>query len=269
MGRTNGVGIHHTVTQGERMAIAHRRIGTGPVRVIVLHDWFGTSDNWGSVLDYLDPKGFSYAFLDYRGYGRRRDVPGRYTLPEIADDVLGLADELGWDTFSLLGHSMGGKAVQQVLVRAPERIEKLIGLCPVPAAPYAMDDATHALFYGAAGDPAKRRTILDLVTGHRASGHWLDRMVAHSLEVSRPEAFAGYLEDWQPRDLSSAVKGNTVPVLVLVGEYDLALTADVMRATWQAWYPDCRVVTVPGAGHYPPHETPVAFVTEVEAYLRG
>lgn len=82
------------------MAIAHRRIGTGPVRVIVLHDWFGTSANWGSVLDHLDPEGFSYAFLDYRGYGERRDVPGRYSLGEIADDVLELADQLGWDTFS-------------------------------------------------------------------------------------------------------------------------------------------------------------------------
>ncbi|MFE1411610.1 alpha/beta fold hydrolase [Streptomyces sp. NPDC058746] len=112
------------------MAIAHRRIGTGPVRVIVLHDWFGTSANWGSVLDYLDPEEFSYAFLDYRGYGERRDVSGRHTLAEIADDVLELADQLGWDTFSLLGHSMGGKAIQQVLVRAPERVEKLIGLTP-------------------------------------------------------------------------------------------------------------------------------------------
>ncbi|WP_328788213.1 alpha/beta fold hydrolase [Streptomyces sp. NBC_00273] len=250
------------------MAIAHRRIGTGPARVIVLHDWFGTSSNWGSVLDHLDPEGFSYVFLDYRGYGDRRDVPGRHTLAEIADDVLELADQLGWDTFSLLGHSMGGKAVQQVLVRAPERVEKLIGLAPVPAAPYAMDDATHALFYGAATDPEKRRVILDLVTGNRASRHWLDGMVAHSLAVSHPEAFAGYLASWQPLDLSAAVKGNTVPVLVLVGEYDLAITADVMRDTWRASYPDCRIVTVPGSGHYLPHETPVAFVTEVEAFLR-
>ncbi|WP_079406476.1 alpha/beta fold hydrolase [Streptomyces sp. 3211] len=250
------------------MAIAHRRIGTGPVRVIVLHDWFGTSANWGSVLDHLDPEGFSYVFLDYRGYGDRRDVAGRHSLAEIADDVLELADQLGWDTFSLLGHSMGGKAAQQVLVRAPERVEKLIGLAPVPAEPYAMDDATHALFHGAATDPGKRRTILDLVTGNRVSGYWLDRMVAHSLTVSRPEAFAGYLASWQPLDLSSAVKGNTVPVLVLVGEYDLAITPDVMRATWQASYPDCRIVTIPGSGHYPPHETPVAFVTEVEAFLR-
>ncbi|MFE1411611.1 alpha/beta fold hydrolase [Streptomyces sp. NPDC058746] len=93
-------------------------------------------------------------------------------------------------------------------------------------------------------------------------------MVEHSLSVSRPEAFAGYLASWQPLDLSSAVKGNTVPVLVLVGEYDLALTADVMRATWQAWYPNCRIVTITGSGHYPPHETAVAFATEVEAFLR-
>ncbi|MFE2879651.1 alpha/beta fold hydrolase [Streptomyces roseus] len=251
------------------MAIAHRRIGTGPVRVIVLHDWFGTCANWGSALDYLDPEGFSYVFLDYRGYGDRRDVTGRYTLPEIADDVLALADEIGWDTFSLMGHSMGGKAIQQVLVRAPERVEKLIGINPVPAAPYEMDDATHALFHGAAGSAENRRTILDLVTGHRAGRHWLDRMVAHSLGVSRPEAFAAYFASWQPLDLSAAVKGSTVPVLVLVGENDLALTPEVMRATWQVSFPDCRVHPVAGAGHYPPHETPVAFAAEVERFLRG
>ncbi|WP_327168990.1 alpha/beta hydrolase [Streptomyces subrutilus] len=249
------------------MAIAHRRIGTGPVHVIVLHDWFGTCANWGSVLDHLDPERFSYVFLDYRGYGERRDVPGDHTLPEIADDVVALADQLGWDTFSLLGHSMGGKAAQQVLVRVPERIEKLVGIAPVPAAPYVMDEATHALFHGAARDPDKRRAIIDLVTGHRVGRHWLERMVAHSLAISRPEAFAAYLESWRTLDLSSAVKGNTVPVLALVGAYDLALTAELIRDTWQAWYPDCRVVVLPGSGHYPPHEAPVAFTTETEAFL--
>ncbi|MCB5165586.1 alpha/beta hydrolase [Streptomyces bambusae] len=249
------------------MPIAHRTTGSGPVRVIVLHDWFGTSANWGSILDYFDPERFTYAFMDYRGYGDRKAEPGRHTVPEIADDVLALADELGWERFSLIGHSMGGKAIQQVLVRAPERVERMIGLAPVPAGPYPMDDDTHALFFGAAEDPLKRRTILDVVTGNRASGHWLDRMVAHSLEVSRPEAFAGYLDSWQSLDLSAAVKGNTVPVLVLVGAHDLALTAEVMQATWQVWYPNAEIRTLPGSGHYPMHETPVALVTEIEAFL--
>ncbi|MEV7611618.1 alpha/beta hydrolase [Streptomyces sp. NPDC089799] len=250
------------------MPIAHRRIGTGPVRVIVLHDWFGTSANWGSVLDYFDTDAFSYAFLDYRGYGERREVPGRFDVPEIAEDVLTLADELGWDSFSLIGHSMGGKAVQQVLALAPERVEKLVGLTPVPAGPYEMDAATLGLFRGAAGSAGNRRAIVDLITGNRASGHWVDRMVAHSLEISDEGAFASYLESWRTLDLSDAVKGSPVPVLVLVGEYDAALTAEVMRATWSVWYPNARVHTLPGAGHYPPQETPVAFVTEVESFLR-
>ncbi|MEV7413809.1 alpha/beta hydrolase [Streptomyces sp. NPDC089919] len=251
------------------MAIAHRTVGTGPRRVVVLHDWFGTSDNWGSVLDYLDPRAFTYAFLDYRGYGRRKGEEGRYDLPEIAGDVLALADELGWETFSLIGHSMGGKAAQQVLVGAPGRVERIVGLAPVPAAPYPMDEPTHALFHGAAEDPEKRRIILDLVTGNRASAHWLDRMVDHSVTVSRPEAFARYLDSWTGLDLSDAVKGNTVPVLVLAGAYDLALTEEVMRGTWQVWYPHCEVRVLPGTGHYPMHETPVALVTAVEAFLKG
>ena len=50
--------------------------------------------------------------------------------------------------------------------------------------------------------------------------------------------------------------------------HSAALTAEVMHATWSAWYPNARVHTLPGAGHYPPQETPVAFVTEVESFLR-
>lgn len=31
-------------------------------------------------------------------------------MPEAAADALALADELGWDRFSLVGHSMSGQA---------------------------------------------------------------------------------------------------------------------------------------------------------------
>ncbi|MFF1415604.1 alpha/beta fold hydrolase [Streptomyces sp. NPDC058289] len=34
-------------------------------------------------------------------------------------------------------------------------------------------------------------------------------------------------------------------------------------------YSNCRIRSLPGAGHYPPHESPVALATEVEAFLRG
>ena len=57
--------------------------------------------------------------MDYRGYGGMRDAPGSFTIDEIAADALALADHLGFARFSLVGHSMGGMAVQRVLSMAP------------------------------------------------------------------------------------------------------------------------------------------------------
>ncbi|MHC5257357.1 alpha/beta fold hydrolase [Streptomyces sp. UC4497] len=250
------------------MSIPHRLIGSGDHKVLVLHDWFGTSAGWGSFLDYLDGDTFSYAFLDYRGYGDRKDVTGAYTLAEIADDALALADELGWEQFSLVGHSMGGKAVQQVLAQAPRRVRKLVGLAPVPAGAYPLDSDGEALFYGAAQDRAKRHAIVDLVTGQRASRVWVDLMVDRSLRLSTREAFGGYVKDWVTADLTDQIAGNPVPVKVIVGEHDLALTADVMRGTWLIHYPNAELEEIANSGHYPMHETPVPLATSLETFLR-
>ncbi|MFD5871694.1 alpha/beta fold hydrolase [Streptomyces sp. NPDC060322] len=251
------------------MRIAHRLLGSGDHRVLVLHDWFGTSAGWGSFLDYLDGDTFSYAFLDYRGYGDRKAVTGAYTLAEIADDALTLADELGWQRFSLVGHSMGGKAVQQVLAQAPQRVRKLVGLAPVPAGAYPLDADGEALFYGAAQDRDKRLAIMDLVTGQRASRVWVDLMVDRSLQLSTREAFGGYVKDWVSADLTERVIGSRIPVKVIVGEHDLALTAEVMRGTWLSHYPNAELEEIANSGHYPMHETPVALATALEAFLRA
>ncbi|RLU83642.1 alpha/beta hydrolase [Streptomyces griseocarneus] len=251
------------------MAISHRTIGTGAHKVLVLHDWFGTSAAWGPFLDHLDPETFGYAFLDYRGYGDRRETPGEFTLAEIAADGLALADQLGWETFSVVGHSMGGKAAQRVLAEVPGRVRKLVGVAPVPASAYPLEGDAYDLFHGAAHSPANRRTILDLVTGHRACGRWLDAMTARSVSVSRPEAFAAYLTDWTTQDFAAKVAGSALPVKVFVGEHDLALTAETMRGTWLAHYPQAELEILANSGHYPMHEVPVAFATALEAFLRA
>ncbi|MBD0676370.1 alpha/beta fold hydrolase [Streptomyces sp. CBMA156] len=249
------------------MTIPHRLTGTGDHHVLVLHDWFGTSAGWGPFLDYLDGDAFGYAFFDYRGYGQRKDVPGAYTLAEIASDALALADRLGWDRFSLVGHSMGAKAAQQVLAEAPLRVRKLVGLAPVPAGPYPLDEAGEALFLGAAEDREKRFAILDLVTGRRAGRVWLDHLVDQSLRLSTPEAFGGYVRDWTTADLERRISGNPVPVKVIVGEYDLALTTEVMRGTFLTHYPNAELEELAGCGHYPMYEAPVALTVAMEGFL--
>src|SRR5206468_8094930 len=156
---------------------------------------------------------------------------------EIAGDALAAADELGWTSFSLLGHSMGGKAMQRVLADAPERVRRIVGVSPVPAGEVPFDADGWALFSGAADDPAKRRAIIDLTTGNRHTAVWLDAMVEYSLATSDRDAFGAYLEAWARTDFHAEIEGRDVALKAIAGAHDPALSADVMRQTFLAWYP--------------------------------
>ena len=210
--------------------------------------------------------------MDYRGYGADQGVPGQYTITEIAADTLTLADELGWPTFSLVGHSMGGSAVQRVAVDAPARVERLVGISPVPASGYPFDDAGWALFEGAVDSADNRRSIIDYTTGNRLTATWLEQMVRYSLETSDRSAFAAYLHAWGRTDFHREVDGNPAladtPVHVIVGEHDPALNVDLMNETWLKWYPRAELETIANAGHYTMFDTPVWLASTIESFLR-
>ncbi|GII77129.1 esterase [Sphaerisporangium rufum] len=242
-------------------------VGSGPHRVIALHGWFGDRRSFARIHPYLDTDAFTYAFPDYRGYGEARGVEGEHTLAEIARDVIALADKLGWDTFSLLGHSMGGTAMQRVMLDAPGRVRRLAGVSPVPASGVPFDEQGWALFSGAAADPGNRRAIIDFTTGNRLPGRWLDEMVATSLRVSDEYAFRAYLDAWAGTDFHAEIEGDPTPVLVVAGAHDPALSAEVMRGTWLNWYPNAELVVLADAGHYAMEETPLALVSAVERFL--
>lgn len=249
------------------MPVSRVMVGSGPCRVLALHGWFGSARGWGWLPELIDPGRYSYAFLDYRGYGGRMGEPGGYSLAAISADAQAVADELGWDEFSVVGHSMGGVAAQQLLVDAPRRVRRLVGISPVPAGGVPFDDAGRALFHGAATDPAKRRAIIDLTTGNRHSGTWLDGMVRFSLEQSTVEAFGAYLPVWAGADLTAAVQGCPVPALAVVGAHDPALGEATARQTWLEHYPNAELEVLADAGHYGMYETPVRLATVLERFL--
>lgn len=243
------------------------RVGSGPIRVLALHGWFGSAGAWQALLPALDETRFTYVFMNYRGYGASKDRGGRFTIDEIAADGLDLADHLGWRDFNLLGHSMGGMAIQRILAEAPQRVRKLVAVTPVPASGVPFDDATWALFERAAADPAARRDIVAYSTGGRLTSAWVQRVVEHSLQHSSQAAFVAYLHAWAKTDFHARIAGNEVPILVVVGANDPSLTAEVMSQTFLRWYPNASLKVLDNTGHYPMDETPVALATAIEQFL--
>jgi pimeloyl-ACP methyl ester carboxylesterase len=251
------------------MSIPELVIGEGPTKVIALNGWFGcAAAGWGGYPDLVDGEKYSVAFLDYRGYGARQDVAGPYTMEAISSDVIELADALGWDSFAMLGHSMGGVGIQRVYADAPGRVNAMIGIAPVHSTPFPWDDDSWALFDGAAQEDGNRFGIIDFTTGNRNTLTWVGRMVASSVANSTREAFGGYLTAWGKADFAGEVPtSDQVPVTLIVGAHDPALSADFVKGTWLETYPSATVEVVENAGHYPMFEAPVNFTTLVEKAL--
>ncbi|HAS30592.1 MAG TPA: alpha/beta hydrolase, partial [Alcanivorax sp.] len=74
--------------------------------VLALHGWL---DNAASFQPLAEPLGHPLVALDFAGHGHSEHRP-RHQATHYVDhvrDVLAVADQLGWDRFVLVGHSMG------------------------------------------------------------------------------------------------------------------------------------------------------------------
>lgn len=268
MPRTYPTGQKLAGVKGDKMLNGYLQVGHGPHKVLAMNGWFGDAADWLTMTQALDPDAYSFVLFDYRGYGRSKHLDGEFTFEESARDVLRLADHLGWERFSLIGHSMGGVAIQRVLLAAPERIDRMLAVTAVPACSSRMDAQRLAMFESAVTELQKREFIINFSTGNRLPRTWVAKMAQHSWDTSDPAAFAGYLKEWATNDFSERVHGNPTRLKVIVGEFDPTLTADLKQRTWMSWYSNATMETMSNSGHYPMYETPLALAATVQAFLQ-
>lgn len=249
--------------------IGHVLHGSGNSRAIVLHGWLGDWQLFEPMLPALDPARLCFAFMDCRGYGRSRDMAGPYDMARIAADALALADHLGWDRFSLIGHSMGGKAALRTALLAPGRIERICAITPVWAAPAPFDADTLALFRSAAGSIDAREGIIANTTGGRLPSVWSHALAERSLAVSDPAAFSAYLESWAFDDFAGEANALKQETLVIVGAHDRGVPEAAARTNWLGGLQGARLSILPDAGHYPMQECPLILAATVAGFLAG
>lgn len=252
------------------MTIGHSIFGQGRERVLVMHDWFCDATSYDSMRPYLDPKTFTYAFMDLRGYGKSKTTPGECTAEEAAQDAIALADSLKWDQFHVVGHSMTGMVAQLIALMAPDRIKSVTAITPVPACGSPVPEEVMGFLENAAeSNDESARQIVGFMTGGRHDKPFIEYKVSRWRETSVPQARIAYLHMFAQTDFSNKVKGLKTPFLVLVGAHDAeGHSVTVMKETFCQYYPNVELVTIQNAGHYPMQETPVFLAGILERFIR-
>lgn len=95
--------------------------------VVLLHGfpefWFG----WHKQIHVLAEQGYRVIVPDQRGYNLS-DKPhpmSAYHIDELAKDIIGLMDALGYKTTYLAGHDWGGAVAWWLATHYPDRLRKL------------------------------------------------------------------------------------------------------------------------------------------------
>ena len=111
--------------------------GAGGRPLLMVHGFTGAKEDFADWCDRLAERGWHVVAPDLRGHGAsdHPPAPQDYSLDLFEADVLALVDDLGWDRFVLLGHSMGGMISQAIAVHHPGRLDGLVLMDTVPDAP--------------------------------------------------------------------------------------------------------------------------------------
>lgn len=235
--------------------------------LVFVHGYLGGAAQWNSQVTFLK-EDYRIICLDLPGFGARCAEIAPDTITSFAEACLLELTTLGCEKFHLVGHSMGGMVVQEMLRLAPERVDKLVlyGTGPVGLLPGRFEPI----------EESKRRVKEDgpEATARRISATWFfEREKAAqyhvceelAIKTSLQAMLAGLtaMETWSGVDALAAMKSRT---LVLWGDGDRTYPWSQLEQLWQQ-VPNSNLAVVPGCAHAVHLEKPEVFNTLLRDFL--
>lgn len=203
--------------------------GEGPPLLVIMGTG-GDLRRKPNIFDAPIGRGRTLASYDQRGLGQSEKPQPPYTMAQYADDAAGVLDVLGWDRVPVMGISFGGMVAQELALRHPGRIEKLILCCTSPGGAGGASYPLHEV----QDLPAAERTRFMLpISDTRHDADW---QAANPDAVAQAVAIAEYdpwaeepgramgaraqLEARRHHDTWDRLPQITAPTLICAGRHD-------------------------------------------------
>jgi pimeloyl-ACP methyl ester carboxylesterase len=260
------------------VTFSYRELGpqNGGTPVVLLAHLAAVLDNWDPrVVDGLAAKHHVIAF-DNRGIGSSTGKPAN-TIEQMADDAISFIKAKGFKQVDLFGFSMGGMISQEIVLKEPQLVRKMILTGTGPAggtgistvAGVANYDLIRATLTGQ--DPKQYLFFTRTPNGIGAGKAFLQRLqertdnrdaeIAIWAYVSQLQALKAWGEK-RPADLSVVKQ----PVLVANGDDDRMVPTSNSNDLAKR-LPNAQLVIYPDAGHGGIFQYHEDFVPKARAFL--
>lgn len=251
--------------------VAFDDAGNGPA-VVLLHGFPLNRRMWQPQLTALAGAGYRVIAPDLRGFGESAPGDGPWTMERFADDVVALLDRLGILRAAVVGMSMGGYVLLNLLERHPSRVAAAGFLFTRAGADDAAGKERRSQLAAEveAGRPQVVTTLFaELLFAPRTPQQRpaLVAEVAAMMQSASLPGLAGGLRAIRDRKDYTPFLGRFVrPALVLGAEHDRAVPAEAGRQLAAA-LPAATFHLIADAGHLANLERAEAVNARLLAFL--
>jgi 3-oxoadipate enol-lactonase len=240
--------------------------------LVFLHGIGGAARAWRGQLDFFADRYRTIAW-DMPGYGGSAPLSS-VSIASLADALQDFLQATGAITPVIVGHSIGGMIVQQLLAKSP-RIARAVVLAQTSPAFGKPDGDWQKNFIDARLGPLDRGETLVSLAPSLVKELVGDDPDALGLELARdcmagvpPATYRATMLALMGFDLRAALKNISVPTLVLSGSRDNNAPAPMM-AKMATYIPAATYVEIEGAGHLLNLERPNAFDAALDPFLKA
>ncbi len=236
---------------GARIWFAEWGPKSSGIPVLLLHGGFGNSNYYGHLIPVLVAHGYRVIAMDSRGHGRstRSDAPLTYDL--MAQDVLGLLDQLKISKVAVVGWSDGGIIGLDLAMTHPDRLAGLFA--------FGVNADVTGLKEGAGTTPVFGAYLTRTQEEYQALSPTPQQWGPFSAAVTKMwETLPAYKRS----DLASI----RVPTTIADGEFDEGIKQTHDEYMAQA-IPGARLVILHNVSHFAMLQDPRAFNAAVLGFL--
>lgn len=233
--------------------------------LVFVHGYLGGSPQWTDQVGFFSEY-FRVITPDLPGFGLNSDMDAPDVIREYAIYLLDELERQDIERFHLVGHSMGGMIVQEMVTITPERVDKLVlyGTGPVGMLPGRFETL----------DESRRKVTEEgvEVTGPRIAATWFLQgdstegyQICAGLAVKALlQAALAAMETWSG---VSALTKILSPTLVLWGDGDRAYNWSQPEQLWLEIL-GSRLAVIPGCSHAVHLEKPQLFNATLKDFLQ-
>jgi 3-oxoadipate enol-lactonase len=214
---------------------------------------------------------FTVVTFDNRGIGESSVPPGPYTAETMSGDALAVLTAAGFDSAYVAGSSLGGMIAQELAIRSPEQVAKLVLLSTTPGASlgHPMPAVTVELLANAATmDPEEAlRRFVENALGPDPDRSVIERILHHrTSNLQDPVGWAAQAAAGTTYDGGDRLAAIKCPTLAISGTADHVIdyrNSEVLADL----IPDARLHLVEAGGHLVFWEHPEEVAEQMIAFL--